>query len=123
MDGNTHGKTGRNHVENDDDGPVVDAEPISTLLDIPADEVSNRIGQGTITTLCETGVDEHQGGFHLRFFHRNCCARIEVDREGRVFYRTFIDFGDRPLPTSLRGPERINAPEQRLSNNRSENIL
>ncbi|MGI9515281.1 MAG: DUF6522 family protein [Anderseniella sp.] len=59
MDGNTHGKTGRNHVENDDDGPVVDAEPISDLLDIPADEVSNRIGQGTIRTLCESGVDEH----------------------------------------------------------------
>ncbi len=91
-------------VEFDDDGPVVNAELIAELLNLPADIVAEQIRQGAITTLCEAGIEEHEGGFRLNFFHRNRRAQAEVDSTGRVFNRTVIDFGDRPLPASLRGP-------------------
>ena len=92
-------------VEFDSDGPVVDAKLIGNLLDIPEEQVSNHIQKGTITTLCEKGVDEHEGEFRLSFFHHNRRAQIEVDHNGQISSRTVIDFGDRPLPASLRGPE------------------
>lgn len=107
--GNRKADTGL--VEFDSDGPVVDARLIGDLLTIPEDQVSSRIQKGTITTLCEKGIDEHDGGFRLSFFHRNRRAQIEVDCEGQVSNRTVIDFGDRPLPASLRGPEPTQAPK------------
>lgn len=98
-------KVGRRIIEFDRDGPVVDAGLIGDLLNIPEDQVSDHVQKGTITTLCEKGIDEHDGGFRLSFFHYNRRAQIEVDCEGLVSNRTVIDFGDRPLPASLRGPE------------------
>ena len=103
MGGNSQKSGGEIRVELDEDGPVVDAELIAGLLNGPANQVIRLIRQGAITTLSEKGIDEHEGGFRLRFFHRSRRAKIEVDRSGRVFNRTVIDFGDRPLPASLRG--------------------
>ena len=104
MDRSSNRKADTVHVEFDSEGPVVDAELIADLLNIPADQVSYQIRQGTITTLCEAGIDEHEGGYRLSFFHRNRCAQIEVDCEGQVSNRTVINFGDRPLPASLHRP-------------------
>ena len=81
------------------------AELIAGLLDLSAHQVPKLINQQSITTLYETGVDEHEGGFRLTFFHSNRRAQIEVDNDGRILSRTVIDFGDRPLPASLRRPQ------------------
>lgn len=91
-------------VEFDKDGPVVKAKLIGSLLNIPEDQVPGHIQNGDITTLLEKGVGEHDGGFRLSFFHRNRRVQIEVDENGQISNRTAIDFGDRPLPASLRGP-------------------
>jgi len=91
-------------VEFDNDGPVVKAKLIGNLLNIPEDQVPGHIQNGDITTLLEKGVGEHDGGFRLSFFHRNRRVQIEVDGKGQTSNRTVIDFGDRPLPASLRGP-------------------
>lgn len=109
MDKTGNRKIGTGFVEFDSDGPVVDAGLVGDLLNIPEDQVSIHIQKRSITTLCEKGVDEHAGGFRLSFFHRNRRAQIEVDGKGRVSSRTVIDFGDRPLPASLRGPEPASA--------------
>lgn len=99
---NHTGRTGL--VEFDDDGPVVEAQLIGNLLNIPEDKVPGHIQNGAITTLLEKGVGEHYGGFRLSFFHQNRRVQIEVDGNGQISNRTVIDFGDRPLPASLRGP-------------------
>lgn len=103
MDTPANGTTDIGPVEFDDDGPVVTAKLIGTLLNIPEDQVSGHIQNGGITTLLEKGVGDHDGGFRLSFFHKNRRAQIEVDHRGQVSNRTVIDFGDRPLPASLRG--------------------
>jgi len=102
---------GAGFIEFDHDGPVVDARLIGDLLKIPEDQVSGHIQKGTITTLCEKGIGEHDGGFRLSFFHHNRRAQIEVDCEGLVSNRTVIDFGDRSLPASLRGLSSKPPPE------------
>ncbi len=108
MGESSHRSNAVSHVEFDKDGPVVDAKLIADLLDITAAQVTDRVRHGMITTLCEAGVDDHEGRFRLSFFHRNRRAQIEIDREGQVYSRTVIDFGDRPLPASPRGPQRTN---------------
>ena len=100
---------GTGPVEFDDDGPVVEAQLIGNMLNIPEDQVPGHIQNGAITTLLEKGVGEHEGGFRLSFFHHNRRVQIEVDRDGQISNRTVIDFGDRPLPASLRGPSPIRA--------------
>ena len=100
-------------VEFDNDGPVVKAGLIAKLLNIPEDKVSGHIQNGGITTLLEKGIGEHDGGFRLSFFHHNRRAQIEVDRHGQISTRTVIDFGDRPLPASLRGPSPTPASKTR----------
>lgn len=101
---------GPGFIEFDHDGPVVDARLIGDLLKIPEHQVSGHIQKGTITTLYEKGIDDHEGGFRLSFFHHNRRAQLEVDCEGLVSSRTVIDFGDRPLPASLRGPSSTPPP-------------
>jgi len=102
-------------VEFDSDGPIVKAGLIGNLLNIPEDQVSGHIQNGGITTLCETGIGEHDGRFRLSFFHHNRRAQIEVDHHGQVSNRTIIDFGDRPLPASLRAPSPTPASKTRRS--------
>lgn len=102
-------------VEFDSEGPVVDAKLIGDLLNIREDQVSSHIQKGDITTLCEKGIGEHDGGFRLSFFHHNRRGQIEVDSQGHVSKRTVIDFGDRPLPASLRGREPTTAPQMKAS--------
>lgn len=100
-------------IEFDDEGPVVDAGLIGDLLGIQADQVPHHIRQGAITTLCEAGIDEHDGEFRLSFFHGNRRAQIEIDNQGQVSKRTVIDFGDRPLPASLRGAQPAEAVKKK----------
>ncbi len=119
MDKGGHRENAASHVKFDQEAPVVGAKLLADLPDIRADQVSDRVKQGTIATMCEAGVDDHEDGFRLGIFHRNRRARIEIDHQGRVFSRSVNDFGNRPLPASLRGPERTNEPKQPVTGNRS----
>jgi len=77
---------------------VVDAALIGQLLRIPASRVPILMREGKITSACERGVDEHQGEFRLTFFYRSRRARLGTDPSGRIFRKSVIDFGDRPVP-------------------------
>jgi hypothetical protein len=87
-------------IEFSDNTFVVDAALIGELLHLPASEVPILMRAGKITGACEQGVDEHAGQFRLSFFYRNRRARLSTDADGRVFRRTVIDFGERPIPQS-----------------------
>ncbi len=82
--------------------PTVDAETIAQGLGIPALAVQPLMRSGEITSRCEVGEGQDTGLTRLTFFLRGSRFRIVVDAAGRVTRRSTIDFGQRPLPPSLR---------------------
>jgi hypothetical protein len=89
-------------VQFDEDGISIDAAIIAEDLGIEPSAVPRRIREGSLTCLCERGVDEDAGRYRLSFFHSSRRLRLIVDGEGRVIRRSLLDFGDRPLPRSAR---------------------
>lgn len=81
---------------------TVDARLIADGFDLDPSAVLTGMRDGTITSLCERGSGEDAGRFRLTFFYRSRRCRFVVDRHGRVLRRSMLDFGDRPVPTSLR---------------------
>jgi Family of unknown function (DUF6522) len=60
--------------------------------------------EGKITVLCERGVNEDAGRYRLTFFYENRRFRLIVDEEGNAIRGSTVDFGDHPLPASMRKP-------------------
>lgn len=89
-------------VEISDDAIAVDAAALARELRLSPDEVRNHMRAGTITCVCERGEDEDAGRYRLTFFHEGRRLRLIVEDTGRVVQRSLIDFGERPLPESLR---------------------
>lgn len=90
-------------VEIDDKAISVDAAILGELLEVLPADVPALMRDHAITSVCERGIDAHQGEFRLSFFYRNRRARLSVDGSGQVMRRSIIDFGDRPLPRTLHG--------------------
>jgi hypothetical protein len=103
-------------VEIDDKTISVDATVLGELLEVLPSDVPALMREHAITSVCERGIDAHEGEFRLSFFHRNRRARLSVDGSGQVLRRSIIDFGDRPLPRALHSPganrAKPAAPEQ-----------
>src|SRR5262245_23215281 len=66
--------------------------------------VQGRMREGKITVLSERGVEEDAGRYRLTFFYENRRFRLVVDEEGNAVQRSTVDFGDQPLPASMRKP-------------------
>lgn len=92
----------RLQVELGEHGVTVDARLVGEGLGLDPSTVLTGMRAGTITSLCERGIGEDAGRFRLTFFHRSRRCRLVVDRHGRVLRRSTLDFGDRPIPASLR---------------------
>jgi hypothetical protein len=88
-------------IEFSDNTFVVDAALIGELLHIPASRVPALMREGKITSACERGVDEHDDEFRLTFFYGSRRARLGTDPTGRIFRRSVVDFGDRPIRDAL----------------------
>jgi hypothetical protein len=82
--------------------PIVDAETIAQGLGISVKDVHSLMRSGEISSRCEVGQDEDAGLTRLTFFLGGARFRLVVDAAGRVVRRSTIDFGQRPLPASLR---------------------
>jgi Family of unknown function (DUF6522) len=80
----------------------IDAAVIGRGLNIEPSFVQVRMREGKITVLSERGVDEDAGRYRLSFFYENRRFRLVVDEEGNAVQRSTLDFGDHPLPTSMR---------------------
>lgn len=88
-------------VEISDKTVMIDATLLGELLNVLPGDVPALMREHAITSVCERGVDTHEGEFRLSFFYRNRRARLSVDTSGQVLRRSIIDFGDRPLPGVL----------------------
>ena len=80
---------------------VVDAALIGSLLNVAPGEVPDLMRTKAITSICERGVDEHEGEYRLSFFYQNRRGRLSIDEAGTVLRRSAIDFGDIALPRQL----------------------
>jgi len=82
----------------------IDATVIGRGLNIEPSLVQGRMREGKITVLSERGVDEDAGRYRLTFFYENRRFRLVVDEEGNSVQRSTVDFGNQPLPASMRKP-------------------
>jgi hypothetical protein len=82
----------------------IDATVIGRGLNVEPSLVQGQMREGKITVLCERGVNEDVGRHRLTFFYKNRRFRLIVDEEGNAVQRSTVDFGDQPLPASMRKP-------------------
>ncbi|MBN9043972.1 MAG: hypothetical protein BGP05_00010 [Rhizobiales bacterium 62-47] len=75
---------------------VVDAVLVGELLRVPPAEVSELMRQNAITSVCERGIDTHQGQYRLSFFYGGRRARLSVDTSGHILQRSSIHIAKRP---------------------------
>ena len=91
-------------VEFEEGALSIDAAVIGRGLNVEPSLVQLRMREGKITVLCERGVSEDAGHHRLTFFYENRRFRLIVDEEGNAIQRSTVDFGDQPLPASMRKP-------------------
>ncbi len=86
----------------EDGNILIDGVLLGGLLGVAAEELPGLLRLGAITSVCEQGVDVHQGQYRLTFFYKSRRARLSVDEGGRILQRSFVDFGERSLPRAAR---------------------
>ena len=82
----------------------IEASIIAQGLELEPSSVQAMMRKGEITSLCERGVDKDAGRYRLTFFHKSRRFRLIIDETGAIIRRLSINFGDRPLPASVRHP-------------------
>ena len=87
------------------DGNVqVDAFVIADGLGITLPVLRQQMRAGKITSLSERGTDADRGRHRLTFFSEHRRFRLVIDDSGAIIQRSAIDFGDSPVPRSIRKP-------------------
>lgn len=91
-------------IEIGEDGLSVDAALLGEALGVTPDDVMRLLREGAITSLLERGEGEDAGRMRLTFFHGSRRLRLVVSETGEILQRSAIDYGDRPLPATMRRP-------------------
>jgi Family of unknown function (DUF6522) len=85
------------------DGAVqVDAAVIAEGLGISLPLLQEQMQAGKITSLFERGIDADRGRHRLTFFSEHRRFRLVLDERGAIVQRSTLNFGDSPLPASVR---------------------
>jgi hypothetical protein len=82
----------------------ISADLVAEGLSVAPRDVPALMRAGEITSLHEHGLDLDAGRTRITLFYRSKRFRIIVDAAGNVIHRATIDFGNRPLPSTLRRP-------------------
>jgi hypothetical protein len=85
--------SGAVHVEIANGHITVDAVLLGEMLAVAPAEVPTLMREHAITSLCERGIDVHEGELRLSFFYQNRRARLDIDLSGHILRRSTIDFG------------------------------
>lgn len=91
-------------IELQDGAIQIDADIIGRGLGLEAETVRTLMRERKITSLCERGEKEDAGRYRLTFFHAGKRFRLVIDATGGIVQSSTVDFGDRPLPASMRKP-------------------
>jgi hypothetical protein len=84
----------------------VEASIVAEGLGLPLPQFREQMQAGKITSLSERGTDADLGRHRLTFFSEHRRFRLVVDDSGAILQRSALDFGDAPLPKSVRKPGR-----------------
>jgi uncharacterized protein DUF6522 len=85
-------------VEIKDGAFCVDATVLGPLLKLAPADIPGLMKGGSITSICEQGVDEDVGRFRLTFFFGSRRARVNLDAGGNILRRSSIDLGEKAQP-------------------------
>lgn len=91
-------------VEFENGAVAIDASVIAEGLGIALPLFREQMRAGKITGLSERGTDADNGRYRLTFFSEHRRFRVVVDEAGAILQRSTIDFGEAPLPKSIRKP-------------------
>jgi len=80
-------------IQRDRDGFVVDATLLAEAFGLSEAEIRRGLGDGSITSRCETGLGADEGRWRLVFRHGGRTCRIVVDATGTVMTRACFDSG------------------------------
>jgi hypothetical protein len=87
------------------DGAVqIDGTVVAEGLGITLPLLRKQMEVGKITSLAERGIDVDRGRHRLTFFSEHRRFRLVVDDNGAIIRRSSLDFGNLPLPNSVRKP-------------------
>jgi len=71
-------------VERDGSGFVVPATALAEAFGMTESQVRQAMRDGTLTSICEAGVDSDSGRWRLTFRHANRACRYTVDEAGTI---------------------------------------
>lgn len=74
----------------------IDATIVAEALKISPEQLQTAMRSGSITAVCERGLDEDAGTFRLSFMARNRRLRLIVDEAGAVLRRSTLTIADKP---------------------------
>jgi len=89
-------------IEFDGENIQVDAAVIAQGLGMTLPLFRAEMQAGRITSVVERGIDTDVGRHRLTFFSAHRRFRLIVDQHGLILQRSAVDFGDTPLPASVR---------------------
>lgn len=93
-----------NAVEIENGTVAIDASVIAEGLGIALPLLREQMRAGEITSRSERGIDDDNGRYRLSFFSEHRRFRVVVDQAGAIIQRSTLNFGDAPLPKSIRKP-------------------
>ena len=82
----------------------IDAFVVAKGLGIALPLLREQMRAGKITSVSERGIEDDGGRHRLTFFSEHRRFRVVVDESGAIIQRSALNFGDSPLPKSVRRP-------------------
>jgi hypothetical protein len=80
----------------------IDASVIAEGFGIAAPLLREQMRAGRIKSRSERGIGDDSGRYRLTFFSEHRRFRLVVDEAGAIIQRSTLNFGDSPLPESIR---------------------
>ena len=99
-----HQVQGMKPIEFENGAVQIDAAIVAEGLGLAPSLLQEEMRAGRITSLAERGTDADNGRHRLTFFSAHRRFRLVVDTEGAIIQRSALDFGNAPLPKSVRRP-------------------
>ena len=91
-------------VEFENGAVEIDAFVVAEGLGIALPLLREQMRAGKITSVSERGIEDDGGRHRLTFFSEHRRFRVVVDESGAIIQRSALNFGDSPLPKSVRRP-------------------
>ena len=82
----------------------IDAAIVAEGLGLALPLLQREMRAGKITSFAERGIDADSGRHRLTFFSEHRRFRLVFDEGGAIIQRSALDFGNSPLPKSVRKP-------------------